>query len=140
MGWVWAQLEPNLILLGGRKRDSLLTEESKHIGLSQLAMLADQFWLNKVKMVTKEMAVDLAGDHKISTNMDKVLGGDGFSWSDQVESILEEETHQLRVLKVDSHCQPLKLDRSWVDSWMLKCLLQIQGGKTKKQLYFTTLN
>ena len=41
MDWVWAQLEPNLILLGGRKRDSLLTEERKHIGLSQLAMLAD---------------------------------------------------------------------------------------------------
>ena len=86
MGWVWAQLEPNLILLGGRKRDSLLTEERKQIGLSQLAMLADQFWLNKVKMVMKEMAVDLVGDHKISTNMGKVLGGDGFSWSDQVES------------------------------------------------------
>ena len=69
----------------------------------------------------KERAVDLVGDHKISTNMGRVLGEDGF-WSSR---ILEEDTHQRRVLKVDTHCRPLKSDRSWVDSWMLNCLLQI---------------
>lgn len=41
LGWVWAQLEPNLILLGGKKRDLLLTEERKQIRLSQLAMVED---------------------------------------------------------------------------------------------------
>jgi len=39
-------------------------------------MVMDQFWLSWIEMVMNEMAVDLAGDREISTNLGKVLGGD----------------------------------------------------------------
>ena len=42
-------------------------------------MVTDQFWLSWVEMVMNEVAVDLVGDHEISTNLGEVLGGDGFS-------------------------------------------------------------
>ena len=42
-------------------------------------MVTDQFWLSWVEMVMNEMAIDFVGDREISTNLSKVLGGDGFS-------------------------------------------------------------
>lgn len=45
--------------MGGRIWDLSLIEERKQIGVSQLTIVADQFWLSWVEMVMNEMTVAL---------------------------------------------------------------------------------